>query len=229
MLWKEHKYYPDSAWAAAAAVKAGINQFLDRYTNPVKKALSDGLLKESDIDEVIRGDFRVMIKLGLLDPPEMVPYASIKDGEEPWLGTKNKELVKEVTRKSIVLLKNENNFLPLDKNKIKSIAVIGPYANQVLLDWYSGTPPYTISSLEGIKNKLGNNVFVQWTTGKDADSVKALAGSSDYVIMVVGNHPWCNAPWEQCPIPSDGREAVDRKTIYLEQEELIKEALSHQS
>ena len=42
--------------------------------------------------------------------------------------------------------------------------------------------------------------------------------------MIVGNHPWCNAPWEQCPIPSDGREAVDRKTIYLEQEDLIKEA-----
>jgi len=223
LLWKEHKYYPDSAWAAAAAVKAGINQFLDKYLNPVRKALSDGLLKESDIDEVIRGDFRVMIKLGLLDPPEMVPYAAIKNGEEPWLGTKNKELVKEVTQKSIVLLKNENNFLPLDKNKIKSIVVIGPYANQVLLDWYSGTPPYTISSLEGIKNKLGNNVSVQWTTGKDADSVKALAGSVDYVIMVVGNHTWCNAGWEQCPTPSDGKEAVDRKTIYLEQEELIKQ------
>jgi beta-glucosidase len=223
LLWKAHKYYPDSAWAAAAAVKAGISQFLDRYVNPIKSALHDGLLKESDIDSVIRGNFRVMIKLGLLDPPEMVPYASIKDGEEPWLGDKNKELVKEVTRKSIVLLKNENNFLPLDKNKIKSVAVIGPYANQVLLDWYSGTPPYTVSPLEGIKNKLGNNVLVRWTTGKDEDSVKALAASSDYVIMVVGNHPWCNAPWDQCPVPSDGREDVDRKTIYLEQEDLIKE------
>jgi beta-glucosidase len=223
LLWKEHKYYPDSAWAAAAAVKAGINQFLDRYPNPIKNALANGFLKESDIDSVIRGDFRVMIKLGLLDPPEMVPYAAIKDGEEPWLSMKNKELVKEVTRKSIVLLKNQNNFLPLDKNKIKSVAVIGPYANQVLLDWYSGTPPYAISPLDGIKNKLGDKVSVQWTTGKDVDSVKALAGSSDYVIVVVGNHPWCNAPWDQCPVPSDGREDVDRKTIYLEQEELIKE------
>ena len=224
LLWKAHKYYPDSAWAAAAAVKAGISQFLDRYINPVKSALIDGLLKESDIDQAIRGVFRVMIKLGLLDPPEMVPYASIKDGEEPWLGTKNRELVKEVTQKSIVLLKNKNNFLPLDKNKIKSIAVIGPYANQVLLDWYSGTPPYSISVLEGIKNKLGNNVLVRWTSGTDADSVKTLAKTSDYVIMVVGNHPWCNAGWGKCPVESDGREAVDRKTIYLEQEELIKEA-----
>lgn len=223
LLWKEHKYYPDSAWAAAAAVKAGINQFLDNYTNPVKKALKDGLLNENDIDESIRGNFRVMIKLGLLDPPALVPYTSIKDGQEPWLTAKNKELVKEVTRKSIVLLKNAHNLLPLDKNKIRSIAVIGPYANHVLLDWYSGTPPYTISVLEGIKNKLGDKVVVKYTSGKDADSVNALAGSSDYVIMVVGNHPWCNAGWAQCPVPSNGREAVDRKTIYLEQEELIKQ------
>jgi beta-glucosidase len=222
LLWKAHKYYPDSAWGAAAGIKAGINQFLDRQVDPVKNALANGLLKESEIDESLRGVFRVMIKLGLLDPSSMVPYASIKDGEEPWLTEKNKNFVREVTEKSMVLLKNENNFLPLDKSKIKSLAIIGPYANQVLLDWYSGTPPYTVSALEGIKNKLGSQVIVQWTSGNDEDSVNKLATTSDYVIMVVGNHPWCNAPWAQCPVPSDGREAVDRKTIYLEQEELIK-------
>jgi len=135
LLWQQHKYYSDSTWAAAAAVKSGINQFLDRYVGSIRKALQDGILKEKEIDEVIRGNFRVMIKLGLLDPPSIVPYASIKDGEEPWLTEGNKNFVREVTQKSIVLLKNENDFLPLDKNKIKSIAVIGPYANQVLLDW----------------------------------------------------------------------------------------------
>lgn len=222
LLWQEHKYYTDSTWASAAAVKAGINQFLDNYRGSVYKALKDGILKEQDIEEVIRGVFRVMIKLGLLDPPSLVPYASIKDGEEPWLGEKNKHFVREVTQKSIVLLKNEKDVLPLDQNKISSLAVIGPYANQVLLDWYSGTPPYTISALEGIRNKLGKKLQVQWTTGSNADSVTRLATTSDYVVMVIGNHPWCNAGWAQCPVPSDGREAVDRKTIYLEQEELIR-------
>jgi beta-glucosidase len=222
LLWTAHKYYTDSAWAAAEAVKAGINQFLDRYSGSIHKALEEGILNEKDIDKVIRGVFRVMIKLGLLDPPSMVPYTSIKDGEEPWLSEKNKKLVREVTRESIVLLKNSNDFLPLEKSKIKTLAVIGPYANQVLLDWYRGTPPYTVSPLEGIKNKLGNDAVVQWTTGQDEDSVNKLAANSDYVIVVVGNHPWCNAGWGQCPTPSDGREAVDRKTIYLEQEELIK-------
>lgn len=222
LLWKAHKYYPDSTWAAAAGVKAGINQFLDRYRGSIYEALKEGLLKEKDIDEVIRGDFRVMIKLGLLDPPSMVPYTSIKDGEEPWLMQKTKDFVREVTRKSIVLLKNDNHFLPLDKTKIKSIAIIGPYANKVLLDWYSGTPPYSVSAVQGIKNKLGDKVDVQWTTGNDADSVTNLARNADYVIMALGNHPWCNAGWGKCPVASDGREAVDRKTIYLEQEELVK-------
>ncbi|MCU7550172.1 glycoside hydrolase family 3 C-terminal domain-containing protein [Chitinophagaceae bacterium LB-8] len=222
LLWKEHKYYPDSTWAAAAGVKAGINQFLDQHTGSIQKAIQEGILKEGDIDEVIRGNFRVMIKLGLLDPPGMVPYASIKDGAEPWLSEQNKELVREVTRKSIVLLKNEDGFLPLNKNSIKSIVIIGPYANQVLLDWYSGTPPYTISVEEGIRKKLGAGVDVQWTTGQNTDSVQMLASKADYVLMVVGNHTWCNAGWELCPTPSDGKEAVDRRFIYLEQEELIK-------
>ncbi|MGE5521133.1 MAG: glycoside hydrolase family 3 protein, partial [Candidatus Dadabacteria bacterium] len=223
LLWTAHQYYPDSAWATAAGVKAGINQFLDNYQGSARKALSEGILNVKEIDSVIRGVFRVMIKLGLLDPPEMVPYTAIKDGEEPWLTEKNKSFVREVTCKSAVLLKNDNHFLPLSKDRIKYVAVIGPYANQVLLDWYSGSPPYTISPFQGIKNKLGNNVSVQSTTGYNADSVKALATNADYVIMVVGNHPWCDAKnWAECPVPSNGREAVDRKTIYLEQEELIK-------
>jgi beta-glucosidase len=221
LLWQEHKYYTDSTWASAAAVKAGINQFLDSYKGSIKKALIEGILRITEIETVLRGVFRVMIKLGLLDPPSMVPYTSIKDGEEPWQTDKNKDFVREVTQKSVVLLKNDG-ILPLDRNKIKSVLVVGPYANQVLLDWYSGTPPYTVSILTGLEKKLGDKSLLKWTTGNDADSLKKLVPAADYIIMVVGNHPWCNAPWAQCPVPSDGREAVDRQTIYLEQEELIR-------
>ncbi|HEY4149172.1 MAG TPA: glycoside hydrolase family 3 C-terminal domain-containing protein, partial [Chitinophagaceae bacterium] len=223
LLYTEHKYYPDSAWAAAMAVKAGINQFLDRFNGPIHKALNDGLLTENDIEKSIRGDFRVMIKLGLLDPPEMVPYSGIKDGEEPWLGEKHRALARLATQKSIVLLKNENNMLPLQREKIHSIAVVGPYANQVLLDWYSGTPPYAVTVPEGIKNKLGAGVTVRFTTGNDPDSLAAITATADYVIVVVGNHTTCNAGWAQCPLPSDGKEAIDRKSIQLEQEALVKQ------
>lgn len=223
LLYTAHKYYPDSAWAAAQAVKAGINQFLDRFRGSIELALQDSLLTVADIDRSIRGVFRVMIRLGLLDPPALVPYASIKEGEEPWLSEKHKTLAKEVTQKSIVLLKNENDLLPLDRNKIRSIAVIGPYADQVLLDWYSGTPPYAVSALEGIRNKAGAAISVSYTTGYNSDSVIALARTSDVVILVVGNHPTCNAGWKQCPVASDGKEAVDRRSIYLEEEALIRQ------
>ena len=79
---------------AAAAIKAGINQFLDRYRPAVEGALQKGLVSEAAIDKVLRGNFRVMIKLGLLDPPERVSYSKIGQASEaePWLEEKNKTL-----------------------------------------------------------------------------------------------------------------------------------------
>jgi beta-glucosidase len=166
-----------------------------------------------------------MLKLGMLDPKQDVTYASIgvKDTIDPWTTEKNKNAVRLVTQKSIVLLKNSNKILPLEKNKIKSIAVIGPFADKVLLDWYSGTPPYTVSLLEGIKNKVGKNVDIRFAKSNNGDSAVNIARSSDIVIVCVGNHPICNADWAKSEFPSEGKEALDRKTIILEQEELIKQ------
>jgi beta-glucosidase len=220
-----HKYLPDDDHAAAASILAGITQFLDRYPDAVRGALKNKLLTETDIDNVIRGNFRVMIRLGLLDPPEMVPYTNIHGTDDPWLSDKHKSLAHLVTQKSIVLLKNSNDLLPLDKAKLKSIAVIGPRGNEVLMDWYSGTAPHVVTPLEGIKNKVGANVTVSFASGNDqADAVK-LARSSDIAIVCVGNHPdgGENVGWAKVSFPSEGREAVDRKSITLEQEELIKQ------
>jgi len=226
LLLTAHKYYPDSSIAAANCIQAGINQFLDRYQSGIKGALASGYLTESSIDSVIRGSFRVMIKLGLLDPPEIVPYSAIgiSDTTDPWTTEEHRLAAREVTRKSIVLLKNSNNLLPLDKNRLKTIAVIGSHVKEVLLDWYSGTPPYTVSPLAGIKAKVGNTVEIKTATdNKDGDAV-AIAKSSDVVIVCVGNHPTGDgAGWGKCKVPSDGKEAVDRQSINLEQEELIKE------
>jgi beta-glucosidase len=222
-LVTDHKYYPEFKHAAAAVIKAGIGQFLDNYRDATYQALKDNLLTEADIDKALKPNFRVMIKLGLLDPPSMVPYSNIKGDEDPWLTDKHKSLARLVTQKSIVLLKNTKNFLPLNKQAVKSVAVIGPYSDEVLLDWYSGTPPYTVTPLAGIKNKVGDKVTVNYAANNDNDAAVKIARSSDVAIVVVGNHPTCNAGWEQCPIPSDGKEAVDRKSINLEQEELIKQ------
>jgi beta-glucosidase len=226
LLITGHKYYNDSSIAAAECIKAGISQFLDRYPGSVKSALANGLLSYADIDSVIKGNFRVMLKLGLLDPPDMVADSKIgiSDTTDPWLSEYNRAAVRDVTRKTIVLLKNSKKFLPLNRNKLKTIAVIGSLADQVLLDWYSGTPPYTISPLEGIKNKVGNSIEVKYVKNVSDQESSEIVKEADIAIVCAGNHPTCDGdPWGECTTPSDGREAVDRKTINLEQEKLIKE------
>jgi beta-glucosidase len=222
-LVTQHKRYPELDQAAADSIKAGINQFLDKYNGALTSALDKKLLTEAEMDESLRGVFRVMIRLGQLDPPEMVPYSKIGQGAEPWNSEEHKQLAREVTQKSIVLLKNEKSTLPLDRKKLKSVAAIGPYIDRVLLDWYSGTPPYAVSPLEGIRNKVGNGVAVTFAYNNEGDAAVRVAKAADVAIVVVGNHPECDAGWAQCPLLSNGKEAVDRKSITLEQEELVRQ------
>ncbi|REE82106.1 beta-glucosidase [Lutibacter oceani] len=224
LLLRDHKYYADKYLGAAATIKAGINQFLDDYTEGVYGALANGYLTESDIDTELRGVFRVMIKLGMLDSEEKNPYSQIGKNEkiDPWLTQKHKNLALLATQKSIVLLKNNQNLLPLHKEKLKTIAVIGNNANDVFLDWYSGTPPYAISALEGIKNKVGENIEIVFTPNNTDGKAVEYAKKADVVIVLVGNHPTCDAGWAKCPKPSNGKEAVDRESLTLEEEDLIK-------
>jgi len=218
----QHKYYSDINQAAAGAIHAGINQFLDRYQEGVKTAVDTKLVNMAEIDDNLRGVYRVMIRLGLLDPPEMVPYNKIKGDKPVWDNPEHKAFARKVTQESIVLLKNENHALPLEKSKLKSVAVIGPYADIVALDWYSGTPGYAVSALDGIKNKLGAGVKGSFAHDNTDDAAVKIARDADVAIVIVGNHPTCNAGWAKCPLPSDGKEAIDRSSITLEQEELVK-------
>ncbi len=212
LLISAHHQYPTLEEGAAATIKAGITVFLDRYPDAVRTALDKGLLAWSDIDAALVRNFRVALKLGLLDPPDRVPYAAIgKTGEDPWLDQSRHDEVRQVTRESIVLLKNANHTLPIDPAKVRSIAVIGPRATSVLPDWYSGTPPYTVSPLDGIREAAGDRVKVWFAADNAAGAAAALAKQADLAIVIVGNHPTCNAGWEQCPVASDGKEAVDRK------------------
>jgi beta-glucosidase len=225
LLVTAHKSFPDKEHGAAAAVKAGINRFLDDFKPELTSALRDGLLTEADMDAALANLLRVHLRLGEMDPPGSDPYANIglHDTSElpPWERASSTELARRATDESIVLLKNDNNALPLDRTKLKTIAVIGPWANEVLLDWYSGTPPYSISILQGIQ-EAAKGANVVYSDGKDVSAAQKIAQQADVAIVVVGNHPTCNAGWDQCPVPSNGKEDVDRKTIVLEQEELVK-------
>ena len=216
-LTRQFHYYPDPTAAVAGCVKAGITVFLDRYAEPLKDALEKKLLTEADIERNIRGNIRVRMRLGEFDPPEMVPYSKISGSEEPWYGEANKALARRVTQESIVLLKNNDDLLPLDKSKLRSIAVIGPYGDNVLIDWYAGMPPYLVTPLEGIRNKVGPGVRVRYAPDDNNGNAANLAAESDVAILFVGNHPTCGAPFGRCALPSEGKEAIDRKAIDLDQ------------
>jgi beta-glucosidase len=214
--------------AAAGAVKVGINQFLDGiYKDAITQALQKNLIAMAEIEDVMRGSFRVMIKLGLLDPPEMVPYTKIKEGPAPWTRDENKLLARQVTREAVVLLKNKNNLLPLDKAKLKSIAVVGQRSGDVAADWYSGAFPYAVTPLDGIRNKVGPGVRVNFALNNDNSAAVEAAKVSDVAIVVIGNHPTCDAGWAKCEPLSDGKESIDRRSIELQpaQEQLIEDVV----
>ncbi len=228
-LLTTHAYYSSLPVAAAECIKAGITMFLDDFRASLKEALDKGLVTEKEIDEAIYGNLRVLLKLGQLDNSSQNPYSQIgvADTIAPWSKQQASELVRKATEKSIVLMKNENMLLPLNKDNIKSIAVIGPSANSVISDWYSGTPPYKVSILKGIKNDLGDNVIIRYASGNKADSAIIAAKQCNVAIVCIGNHPLSyGLGWGQNHVPSDGREDVDRQAISIEQEDLVKLVLA---
>ena len=230
LLITSHKTFPDKEHGAAAAVKAGINHFLDTYKDDLAQAVKDGLISEAEIDASLKNLLRLYLRLGEMDPPDADPYAKIgrETGGElpPWERDSSKTLARLATDEAIVLLKNDNNTLPLDRAKLKTIAVIGPWTDQVLQDWYSGTWPYSVTILDGIREAAGQGIKVLFADGSDSAEAEKLARAADVAIVVVGNHPECNAGWDQCPTPSNGKEDVDRKTIALEQETLVKQVFA---
>lgn len=224
LLLSDHKRFDnDRAAAAAACIKAGITKFLDEYKDAVYEALHRKLISVEDIEKAIRGNLRISLKLGLLDHAEDNPYAAIgvTDTIAPWSKPETKALVREATLKSVVLLKNQDHLLPLDRHKIKKIAVIGQRATEVLQDWYAGKPFYTVNVLDAIREEAGNDIEVRYVKTNRMDSARTVAAWADVAIVCVGNHPTCNAGWEQAPVISEGKEAVDRQSLQLDQEDLL--------
>jgi beta-glucosidase len=128
-------------------------------------AVRDGLVDEKTIDKAVTRLITTRMKLGLFDNPENVPFNKI--GYDKVDNNEHKELNIKASRKSIVLLKNEGNLLPLDKSKLKTVGVIGPNANnrKALVGNYEGTASEYITVLEGIKEYLGEDIRVYYSEG----------------------------------------------------------------
>jgi beta-glucosidase len=146
-------YHPDHATAYAAAVRAGLDSFTMDDADPaptigrLTEALDRGLLTESDVDTAVARVLSLRFRLGEFDPPEANPYAAI--GEDVVNCPAHQVLAREAARQSIVLLKHECGVLPFVPGQ--RIAVIGPLADSLYEDWYSGTLPYSVTALAGLR------------------------------------------------------------------------------
>lgn len=172
----DHGYTASYAEAVAASVKSGIDSITDDRDlslRALRDALEQGLLEESDLDGALRNTFRVRFRLGEFDPDELNPYASVD--ESRLCSDEGAALSLQAARESIVLLKNDG-LLPLNGRASASIAVIGPLADEALTDWYSGTPKYRISPLDGIRGKMPRDGAVSYCDASDRVKLRAASG-----------------------------------------------------
>jgi beta-glucosidase len=165
-FYKFTHFAKDAAEAAAQAIKAGTDLECGVDYKNLVEAVNRGLLTENDINVAVKRIFTARFKLGMFDPDEMVPYAKI-----PFFvncSDYNNSLSRQAARKSIVLLKNEKNILPLSKD-IKTIAVIGPDADnfESLIGNYNGIPKDPVTVLKGITAKLTPGTKVIYAEGSD--------------------------------------------------------------
>jgi beta-glucosidase len=163
-IYENHRVCETPAEAAALAVQNGCDLNCGCIYLSLFEAVEQGLISEEVIDRAVNRLFRMRFRLGMFDPPGEVPYTHIP--YEVIDSPKHCDLALQAARESIVLLKNEGDFLPLSKS-IDSIAVIGPNADdlQVLLGNYNGTPQDAITPLEGIHNLASATTKIYTTPG----------------------------------------------------------------
>jgi beta-glucosidase len=165
-IYRTHRVVETAPEAAAMGVAMGTDLNCGVTYDSLLVAVRRGLVTEEHIDTSLERLFRARFRLGMFDPPERVPYASIpysvNDSEE------HQKLAVEATRKSIVLLKNDGDLLPLSR-ELGTIAVIGPNADDVdvLLGNYNGIPSDPVTPLEGIRRKVSPGTTVLYARGTD--------------------------------------------------------------
>lgn len=198
-IYEGHGLAQNAAEASAMAIKSGLNLNCGNSFKSLKEAISRGLLTEKDIDKNLSQLLKTRFRLGFFDPEDENPYSKI--GPEVVGCEKHVRLAKEAALKSIVLLKNKDNVLPL-KNDMKTLFVTGPQAanEEALIGNYYGVSGNTVNILDGIVGKvsLGTSINykigqmpyhhnanpIDWTTGE--------AAAADACIAVMG----INGMWE---------------------------------
>ncbi|GAA4201130.1 glycoside hydrolase family 3 protein [Microbispora amethystogenes] len=172
-LVQSEKYYATQAEADAALIKAGLDSMTVDDTNggptvaAVKEALSKGLLTQADVDDAVRHQLSIRFRLGEFDP-DGGPYGKIT--KDVVNSPANQKLNRETAAKAMVLLKNSGGALPLKPGK--KVAVVGPLADVLYTDWYSGALPYKVTPLAGIRERAK---AVSSSEGVDRIALKDVA------------------------------------------------------
>jgi len=227
-IYANHKTVGSSEEAAAIAVKAGDDLCCGTDYNSLTRAVKSGLMSESDIDVAVSRLFDARLRLGMFDPPDKDPYARITLAQNDT--PEHEVLALKTARESIVLLKN-NGVLPLDRTKIKHIAVLGGNADSVamLLGNYNGTPARPVTILDGIKAVAGSGIEVVSETNfiyplalkskDDPEPVDEMektleaAQNADVIIYAGGISPQLEG--EEMHVNFDGFSGGDRTRIEL--------------
>lgn len=162
-LMTHHNVAADQAGAAKRALEAGIDMELphDQSNHTLLQQIKNGQVGEATLDKAVARILKMKFLLGLFEDPYVDPNEAERVSETK----ESARLALRAAHEAITLLKNENNLLPLDRGKIRSIAVIGPNAGHVELGEYSGGPTRRISILQGIKDKAGNAITVNYAEG----------------------------------------------------------------
>jgi beta-glucosidase len=197
-VFNPHHYAKNRAEAAGMSISAGCD--LDcggTLQANTKAAVDQKLVSEADITQAVVRLFTVRYLLGLFDAPSQVSYTRIPFSAVD--SPAHRALALEAARQSLVLLKNESHFLPLDKKKIKKIAVIGPMAGQCYLGGYSGSPKVRISPLQGISTKLGVSIHHPYIVGSDLVNsgggvLREASSEGEEDIGFIGDGSWAEFP-----------------------------------
>ncbi|CAL0300803.1 unnamed protein product [Lupinus luteus] len=192
VLYKNQHYTSTPEEAAAKSILAGLDldcgSYLSEYT---QGAIDNGLVDEASINTAVSNNFALLMRLGFFDgDPAKQPYGNL--GPTDVCTTEHQELAREAARQGIVLLKNNEESLPLDSQTIKSLAVIGPNANatSVMIGNYAGIPCKYTTPLEGLTALVPTNYVpgcadVQCANA-EIDEATKIAASADATVIIVG-------------------------------------------
>lgn len=170
-LFSKHRTAANMKEAVYKAVMAGLNvrctfRSPDSFVLPLRELVKEGRIPMKVIDERLRDILRVKFMVGIFDRPYQI---NLQAADKEVDGESHQQVALQASRESIVLLKNQNNTLPLNKASIKKIAVCGPNANDATyaLTHYGPLAVEVTTVFEGIRNKVGSDVEVTYTKGCD--------------------------------------------------------------